>query len=465
MRVRITCWLAAAASVAAAALVAAPAADADTPTSYSGSTSSGGTWVADVPRAWNGTLLLFSHGFGPVEAADAPDEATKQALLNRGYALAGSSEGPSTGNWWTLGVALDDQFETLAGVRAKLPAPARQVIAVGQSMGGLISALENEHAQGRLDGVLTACGLVEGADPILQYQLLGQYAMSRLLAPGEPIKLVNFPGAAAGSGPAQGLATGKQLTEYAQQAQRTPQGRARLALAMAFLNTAPWAAGDAKPGPKDYAEQERQQYKVQFTTDSGMTPIELVELARGYMEEAAGGNASRTAGVDFARELGRSPYLPQVRALYRSAGLNLDTDLAGLTATADIKPDAAATRWYARTSQPSGHLTVPQLNLHTISDQLIPVQAEDYYGRTAARAESDPLLRQAYVERVGHCDFTPAELVAGVRAVQHRVEKGRWDDVATPGKLDAVAKSLDLGDAAYIPFRPAPLTGVAPTAG
>lgn len=68
-------------------------------------------------------------------------------------------------------------------------------------MGGLISALEDEQSHGRLDGALTTCGLVEGVIPIQEYQLEGEYAISRLLAPGEPITLVNFPGDAAGLGP------------------------------------------------------------------------------------------------------------------------------------------------------------------------------------------------------------------------------------------------------------------------
>ena len=50
-------------------------------------------------------------------------------------------------------------------------------------------------------------------------------------------------------------------------------------------------------------------------------------------------------------------------------------------------------------------------------------------------------------------------LVAGVLAVQHRVESGRWDGVATPRSLQAAATSLGLGDAAFIAYRPPPLTG------
>src|SRR3954454_3609158 len=114
-------------------------AHAATSTSYSGTTSDGGSWVADVPSAWNGTLLVFSHGFGPPTAADGPDADTKQALLDRGYALVGSSYDP-TGSWWALNSALRDQFEAVAGVRQDLPSAPRHVIAFGQSMGGLVSA-------------------------------------------------------------------------------------------------------------------------------------------------------------------------------------------------------------------------------------------------------------------------------------------------------------------------------------
>ena len=40
---------------------------------FTGTLANGTTWVADVPANWNGILLLYSHGFGPLTAADAPD--------------------------------------------------------------------------------------------------------------------------------------------------------------------------------------------------------------------------------------------------------------------------------------------------------------------------------------------------------------------------------------------------------
>jgi hypothetical protein len=450
------------AGVLAAVLAAASASSAAAPvTGHStGTLRDGATWIADVPANWNGTLLLYSHGYGPLVAADAPDPTTQAALLSMGYAMAGSSYDPN-GSWWALGSAVADQFQTLSAVeKTVLRTSPSKVYAFGTSMGGLVSALEDQNSDGRLNGALTTCGLVAGANQLNQYQLDGEYAISQLLAPSENIQLTNFT-----VGPptfSDSAASAAELQAAASAAQATPQGRARLALAFAFLNVSPW--GDpTQPGIYDFPAQEQGQYDGYSSGLFGgpVTPITFIVEGRDQIEAAAGGESAGTVGVDFARLLKRSSYYPEVKALYEDSGLSLQGDLKNLTRNATIKPDRAAYRWLARTSVPSGHLQVPELDLKTISDPLIPVQQERYYEGLVHGVGDGALLRQAYVEAQGHCNFTPAELVAGVQALASRVHSGSWSNLATSGALNSAADALpaDLGGGAFIPFWPERLTG------
>jgi hypothetical protein len=418
-------------------------------THATGTTSDGGTWIADVPSDWNGTLLLYSHGYGTLSPQDAPDANTEAALLADGYALTGSGYDPN-GSLWALGSAVRDQFQTLQAVkRTVLPSRPKQVLAFGTSMGGLISALEDQQSDGRLDGALTTCGLVGGGINLNNYQLDGEYALDKLLA-GNAAKLVNY----TSQGDAFTAAT--ILNTAAAQAQSTPAGRARLALAMSLMDVASWAPGETMPGVYDYAAQEQGQYDMEFVANPVMI---FVETGRQQIEQAAGGNGGWDVGVNFAKMLTHSSYYAEVHALYQAAGLSLHDDLNALTRGANIRASDKAIRWLQQTSVPTGHLQVPELDLHTISDQLVPVQQENWYRAQVRHAGSKALLRQAFVQRQEHCNFTPAELVAGVQALQHRVQTGSWDSVALPSSLETAATGLNLGDAAFTTFFPDKLTG------
>ncbi len=448
-----------------AGLALTPTAGATTPTSthYTGTTPdpNGGSsqWVADVPSPWNGTVLLYSHGFGFLAPVDAPNPTTANYLLGQGYALVGSSYDES-GSLWALDTAVSDQFAALSALEAQLPSPPRHVIAIGTSMGGLISALEDEHSDGRLAGALTTCGIVAGGLNLNNYQLDGEYAMDQLLAGGS-IKLVNF------SNAGDAVAAGKQFDAVANQAEGTFNGSgpitpqiARLALAMSLMNVATWAPGNTMPVPGDFAAQEYQQYLVQFS--GAFTTQDFVEAGRPAIDQASGGSATWTKGVNFARLVAQSPYAPEIISLYSQAHLNLWADLENLTRNANITADPDAVRSLEQTSVPTGRLQVPELDMHTISDQLVPVQQENYYRRTVTFAGRRDLLRQAFVQRQLHCNFTPSELVAGVEAVQQRVETGHWGDLATPAALNAAANDTGLdsfGAPAFIPYEPGRLSG------
>ncbi|MEU4424095.1 hypothetical protein AB0F81_25990 [Actinoplanes sp. NPDC024001] len=409
-------------------------------THYTGVLRDGGTWVADVPAGWNGTLVLYSHGFGALEAIDAPSPEVRQAMLDRGYALVGSSYDPN-GSLWALRSATRDQFESLAAITGIIGRP-RLTIALGTSMGGLVSGQEAQVGGRLLDGAVSTCGLMAGGVNLNNYQLDGEYALNQLLRPEDPVKLVGY------ASPAEGAAAAAQLVTTASSARTSAAGRARLALATALLNMPTWSNAQAQP-PGDAEGVAAAQY------DWLVAALPFIMPARYFIELSAGGNASWNAGVDYAALLARSPHRDTVRALYRTAGLSLRADLTTLTRNADVRADREALRNLTRTSTLSGHLDVPNLTLHTLYDQLAPVEFEEQYARQVRAAGDQRLLRQAYVNRRGHCAFTPSEIIAAVRAVEHRAVTGHWGRVATARRLQADAESLGLGDTpAFVAYMP-----------
>ena len=66
---------------------------------------------------------------------------------------------------------------------------------------------------------------------------------------------------------------------------------------------------------------------------------------------------------------------------------------------------------------------------------------EQAYAAAVRRAGDQRLLRQLFVERAGHCTFTPAELVATVDVLDHRVRSGRFG-ATDPDTMKTAAQSL-----------------------
>lgn len=198
------------ASVSAAApRSAAPAVE-----RLTGTLPDGATWIADVPENWNGTLIVFSHGFGVTVPQNAPREAVRLRLLEEGYALTGSSYDVSE-TLWALESAERDQVATVAAVTERIGEPTR-TLSIGQSMGGLVNARLARSGAGGIDGALGLCGLVAGANDLHTYQLDAEYTIARLLLPDAPVKLVDF------ASEAEGATTGRQLTDAVVAAQKTP---------------------------------------------------------------------------------------------------------------------------------------------------------------------------------------------------------------------------------------------------
>ncbi|MFI6037251.1 alpha/beta hydrolase family protein [Streptomyces sp. NPDC051315] len=426
----------------------APAVAAAAPTAshIEGRLPSGATYLMDVPAAWNGTVLLFSHGYTPAgapnPAQNAPDEATKALLLEKGYALIGSSYA-TTG--WAVTDAVPDQLATLSAFTDRFGA-ARRTVAWGRSYGGLVTtALAERHAD-RIDGSLSLCGLVHGGVANWNNTLDPVFALKTLLAPDSGIPLTGLPDQAAAGQAANAL------TAVVDAAQSTAAGRARIALAAALHNIPVWnQPTQTRPDPTDWDTQQANQYPAV----KGL----LKTAAFSWRQEAesrAGGNMSWNTGVDYAAMLGRSSVREEVTELYKEAGLSLRADLNALDRAPRIGADPAAVAWMSRTSSFTGRLTKPQFSVHTTGDALVPVQTESALRRAVTAAGSAPLLRQAYVDHAGHCTFSPAEQLAALHTLEDRLTTGGWHRT-DPRALNSRAAAADpTSPARYVDHRPAP---------
>ena len=428
-----------AASVVASSGTAASAA----PTVATGTLDNGAAWRAEVPADWNGKVVLFAHGFrpGPANPAwDAGFDPTAQELIRRGYAVASSSYA-ATG--WALETAVQDQLDTLAAFEQRF-GEADRVIAMGRSMGGLVTSLMAEVPGAGIDGAVSTCGLVGGGVALNNYQLDAAHAAAELLLPGQDVQLTGF------TAPGQSDATITALREALEEARGSAEGRARIALVAALLHT---------PTELDGVDAEDPEALAAAQAELVLQTLPTVIERRHTIVEAAGGDSGWTAGVDYARLLRSSDQRHQVRHLYRLAGLDLATDLGTLSRSADIAPDEDGLEWMLQTSTPTGELQVPVLATHTLVDLLAPVEYQEEYAETVRRAGEQSLFRQAFVDREGHCAFTVAENVAAVEAMDERLETGRWGSLARTASLQRSAESLDLDGAAFVDHRPDEFVG------
>ncbi|WP_260462209.1 S9 family peptidase [Streptomyces sp. TRM72054] len=428
-------------SLCLCAVTALPA-QAATDAHIEGGLPSGATYLMDVPADWNGTVLLYSHGYRasgwPNPAENAPSSETRAELLADGYALIGSSYA-TTG--WAVTDAVPDQLATLDLFTSRF-GTARRTLAWGTSYGGLVTTTLAERHADRFDGSLSMCGLVQGGIANWNSTLDPVFALRTLLAPGADLPLTGFADQAAAQKAAQAL-----TTEVAA-AQQTPEGRARIALAAALHNI-PGHNDPAQPepAPTDWDAQQANQYAAV----TGLIQLPAFSW-RQEAEQRAGGNPSWNTGVDYTAILRRSPLYKEVTELYKEAGASLRADLAALNRAPRISAGPAAVRWMRDTSVLTGRLTDPQLNIHTTGDALIPVQAESAYRRATG---ADRRLAQAYVDGPGHCTFTTGEMLAALHTLEHRLTTGHWD--ASAGALNARARQEEpAAQPRYVTYRPTP---------
>jgi pimeloyl-ACP methyl ester carboxylesterase len=396
-------------------------------TTVNGTLADGATYLIQCPSgSWNGTLFLYSHGYVVPGAAnpaeDVGDPITGAWLLSHGYALAGSSYA-TTG--WAIQQALPDQVNTLKVFDQSYGKP-RTTIAWGHSLGGIITAGLIQDYPELFNAALPMCGVLSGGVATWNTALDAAFAFQQLIDPA--IQVVNI------KNPTANLEAGEAAVAAAQQ---TPQGRARLALAAALSDTPGWFTPlSPEPGATDYAAQEANQ----FLWDTEVTFPFVLDF-RAELEARAGGNVSWNTGVNYAADLSKSVDLAEVKALYQTAGLSLTTDLQTLNSAPRITADPFAVAYLAKYISFDGHISIPVLTMHTTGDGLVVPENEQAYSSVVDRAGNGNLLRQIFVDRAGHCAFTPAETITAAQTLLNRLHTGQWN-VPSPAGLNSQAAAL-----------------------
>ena len=447
-------------AIAGLGLALLPAnASATTVTTFTGTTPNAAgpsNYIIEVPSNWNGTLVLYSHGysFGPPFGAPAPQAAEDTGdsttptpvvhdwLLANGYAIAGSSYS-TTG--WALQQAFQDQIAVLDVFKSK-GYNATRTIAWGHSLGGMITAGLVQLDPGRFDGALPMCGVVAGGPGVWNQGLDSAFAFLTLQAPGA-FKLSGFTAADVGT-------NFNNAFQAFNVAQLTPQGRARIALSAALADVPGWFSPTSpEPAANDFAAQEVNQLAWENNPD-----LFFGFFGRYELELRSGGNFSWNTGVDYRVQLSHSVDSAEVQALYAAAGLDLNKDLDKLNGAPRISADPGAVAYVSKYITYNGNLSIPVLTLHTTGDGLVEVTDENTYANLVRSQGNKSMLRQVFVHRAGHCTFTPAETITAFQTLIHRLDTGRWEDSTSPATMNAQAGSLgsalNVAPASFIDFHP-----------
>ncbi|MEU9688321.1 alpha/beta hydrolase family protein [Amycolatopsis japonica] len=410
-----------------ALFTAAPAAAGERRRTHEG-TIDGADYLVKVPKRWNGTLVLYSHGlyvdpWKPAQIMLATRPETESWLLDQGYALAASNYKGTFGH--AIEEALTDQVALLDWFEANVGKP-RRTITSGMSMGAVISLKLAENNPGRFDGVLAQCGEYD-AQGTWNSALDMLFALKTLLAPDADIDLVR---------PRDPQAAQAALEAVVAEAQKTDAGRARIALAGALGTVPGWALAHE---PEPTASADRLAQQAMWVTGAylyGYGPG-----ARPEIERRAGGNPSSNTGIDYRRQLVRSAGLDLVRQAYRTGGVDLEADLNRLAAAPRISADPKAQAYMQHFTVARGTTPSPVLTTHTTGDGGAVAGQARWYGDQVRRNGDPALLRQTYVGRGGHCSFNAAEEIVLLRTLLSRVDTGRWPSTE-PRRLTAAANAL-----------------------
>lgn len=369
-----------------------------------------------VPEVWNGTLLVFAHGYrdkadhpGEIDnrnADIAPSAALEAPLLAQGFALAGTAY---KDNGWAIADAIQD-VKNLAVFFRENVAPPQRTILVAASLGTFVGYKSMEQFGGIYDGALCLCSAGAGATRLWDsgVPLYLAYDVVFGIPPswgtvGEVRNDIDFDTEVlAKLGPELGNIANFPKFEFIRLVAKNP-GR-----------------GITPPPPPA------------FYPGWALTDFFFFTEARAELQRRAGGPIVQNLDQNYTLTAAEKAYL---------AGIGLPTPvvdawLAQMNTRRNIEAEPSARNYVRNNTDFNGKIRHPILTVHTIIDPLLVVANESAYAELNAAAGKEDLLFQTYTTGVGHCNLTGPQILTSIGAIDLWVRTGvRPAPAEFPGAL------------------------------
>jgi pimeloyl-ACP methyl ester carboxylesterase len=359
----------------------------------------GAGYRIEVPRNWNRQLVMWAHGFrGSGLELTVDNHPLRAFLVANGYAWAASSYSK---NEYDVAQGVKDTHALTELFNGIVGRPDRTYL-TGASMGGHITAAAIEQYPRAYDGAMPICGVLG------DHELFDFYLDYNLVAAALAGVSTTFP-----PDPVQWTAVS------------APQIRSTLAAA--------WPSGLTPSGNNLKSLTELRSGGERPLFDAAWLSWATFLLQFGALD----GTVPRSPGVvvdntDAVYQFDSDPALSPAEAALNQAVLRVAQEPAGRVE-------------HGVTNVPvvNGTPPVPVLSLHDLGDLFVPFSMEQVYAQRVAAAGLSDLVVQRAIRGVGHCDFTPAELVMGFTDLVHWVQDG----VRPPG--DEVLDPAVVGSPTY----------------
>lgn len=388
-----------------------------------GKLADGTLYVLRKPANWNGIVLRNLDGHM------LKDSPAHLLFLSAGYGLAGVTRRPPDREW-TLN-RLDDVRRPQQAVelfRARFGEP-RFVIAFGTSAGGASALLTAERHADRVDGAVALCPTVDivgyaGYNMIFDFL----YVLKNLLAPNdERLRTHAVP-----------TWNTKPDVDYfssiVREAIKTPEGRARIALAITLTQYPAFGSPRNGPGVRkpDFDDPIA---AANAMSQSATQIVERLALLSVHGEkdfppdlEIPGTPVSNPVGNDGAVyadywKHADSRYRRATEIIYARANLNLAADLRAIDASPRVGLDRDNLR---RGVLARGVPGIPVFRVENLGDQTAPPSLSKLYDMLIAFNGLNGLYRTAHVDNSGHCYFKPSQSLAAINVMRERLETGSW---------------------------------------